>query len=707
MSLTRAESPFPLGASTAGVGTHFSVHAPDADRVQLCLVEGSGEVRIDLEQQTYGLWYGIVDGVGAGQRYGYRVGGRWDPRRGYRMNLHKLLIDPYARQLAGELGDADALLGYADDPFGAPSDIDSLGHVPLSVVTAQLPAYDGPRLETPWEDTVIQELHVGAFTARHPDVRPEYRGTYLGLASEPVVEHFRRLGVTAVELLPVQAFLTEPAVRARGMRNHWGYSTGAYFAPHARYATTPGREIPEFRAMVDALHAAGIEVILDVVYNHTCEFGIAGPTLSWRGFDAPGYYQLTDDGADIDLTGCGNTVDCYSPVVVGMVCDSLRYWATDMGVDGFRFDLTPALARDAGGPFDPRAPLLTAITTDPILQRRKLIAEPWDATKAGYQVGNFGPLWSEWNDRYRDDVRRFWIGDTGIRQFAWRIAGSADIFHRRTPLASINFVTAHDGFTMADLVSYADKNNDANGENSNDGAGHNFSVNHGVEGPTDDAGVIEARARHVRALLATLLLSTGVPMLLAGDELGHSQSGNNNAYCVPVDAAAADAWAVDWPSADEALISFVARLTDLRRSAPALRQPEFFEGRATPTGHPDLVWFGGDGIELDHHGWHDDSRTTLQAWIDGSDVRTGGVPGSDASWLLVFHSAAATEVTLAGPDWFAGKITPAFDSTTAEGLPADVTPTKPGSTIAVTGPSVLAFRAPNPGRNPDTNGMKS
>ncbi|MBJ8343464.1 glycogen debranching protein GlgX [Antrihabitans sp. YC2-6] len=695
------QSPFPLGATIVTGGTQFAVHAPEATRVELCLVDGEGdERRIDLPHQTYGIWHGLAEGIGAGQRYGYRVHGPWEPIRGRRCNPHKLLLDPYARQITGRVGDNSALLGYADEAFGEPSTVDSLGHVPLSVVTASRTTGVGERLETAWAETVLLEVHVGSYTARHPGVPVADRGKYLGLASPAVVDHLHEIGVTALELLPVHAFITEPSVRARGMRNHWGYSTGSYFAPHPGYASAPGEEVAEFRSMVDGLHAAGIEVVLDVVYNHTCEHSVWGPTISWRGFDAPGYYMLDDDGCDIDLTGCGNTVDGYSPVVARMVCDSLRYWYSDLGVDGFRFDLASALARDGLGPFDSRAPLLTAIFSDPTLARAKLIAEPWDATAAGYQVGNFGSQWSEWNDKFRDDVRRFWLADRGVRDLASRIAGSEDLFGTvrldRRPWASVNFVTAHDGFTVADVVSYENKHNDANGEDSKDGADHNASANHGVEGPTDDPAVLAARGRHARALLATLLVSTGTPMLLGGDELGRSQGGNNNAYCVPEEASPQDSWAIDWPGADDPWVAFVSALTRLRRSAPALRQPEFFDGRNTPTGHPDLVWFGADGVEMTVDAWHDDSRRTLQAWIDESDVRIaadGEDPKRDSSWLLIFHSGGPADLTTGRPEWFDGELEPVFDSSDPLGTPADMGTLAAGAVVSVSGQTVLALRS--------------
>ncbi|MBD0323420.1 MAG: glycogen debranching protein GlgX [Aldersonia sp.] len=695
----RPGSPFPLGASLVDDGVQFAVHAPRAERLQVCLIDAGGrERRIDLPQLTGGIWHGIVSGVELGQHYGYRAHGPWQPRHGLRFNSNKLLLDPSARRITGEFGDPDALLGHEGDPFGAPSPRDSLGHIPLSVVTADLPVpRRADRLERAWEETVLIEVHVASYTARHPALPRALRGTYLGLAADPVLDHFTDLGVTAVELLPVQAIGTEPSVRARGMRNHWGYSTAAFFAPHPGYASVPGAEIEEFREMVDRMHGAGIEVILDVVYNHTCEAGVDGPTVCWRGLDAPGYYQLTSSGTDIDLTGCGNTVDAYSAATVRMVCDSLRYWVEQMGVDGFRFDLAPALGRDGGGLFDDRASLLTAIIADPVLRRCKLIAEPWDVTGQGYQLGRFGIAWSEWNDRFRDDVRRFWIGDTGVRHIASRLAGSEDVFGaNRRPWCSINFVTAHDGFTLRDVVSYQRKHNEVNGEGNRDGSDNNVSVNHGHEGPTRDPDVLQARARHQRALLATLLLSTGTPMLLGGDELGHTQNGNNNAYCVPADTSRVDAWPVDWMSADTHLPGYVAALLRLRRSAPALRQPEFFAGRETAAGRRDLVWYGADGKEMDQAGWYDDSRRALQMWIDGSGVRSHTAAGerlTDTSWSIIVHSGPAADIVLAAPKWFRGMLEPVFDSSALDGTPADPAPLLPGAVLALTGPTVLALRS--------------
>lgn len=708
-------SPFPLGATPVEDGTRFAVHAPHCDRLQVCLIDDDGrEHRVDLPDRTFGIWHGTVPEVGPGRRYGYRAYGPWRPRDGLRTNPHKILLDPWGRRVTGtdlqsDSADAARLLAYDDNPFGSMSTADSLGYTPLSVITpatsfdttsigtASIDTAQHRRPRTPWEDTVIYELHVGSYTAVHPRVPSALRGTYLGLAHPAVIGYLVHLGVTAVELLPVHAFMTEPPVRARGMRNHWGYSTASFFAPHPGYAVAPGNEIAEFRAMVAALHDAGIEVILDVVFNHTCEWSVAGPSLSWRGLDAPGYYLLADGGHDIDLTGCGNTVDGASPIAVRMVCDSLRYWATDMGVDGFRFDLASALGRPHGGAFDARAALFTAITSDPVLTDRKLIAEPWDATAEGYQLGRFGAQWSEWNDRYRDATRRFWARNSGVREIASRLTGSEDLYrrHERQPWMSINYVTAHDGFTVTDAVSFTHKHNDANGEEGRDGSDHNESVNHGAEGPTDDPAILAARARHVRALLATLLLSTGTPMLLAGDEFGHSQGGNNNAYCVPAGTPVPEAWPLDWEHADHERIEFVRALLELRRRVPVLRQRRFFEGRSRTVGYPDLVWFGCDGIELQDADWHDDDRHTVQAWLDGSELGTvtpTGKPLPDSSGLFVLHAGDATSVTLAGPEWYYGDIRCVFDSSAVDGRPVDSTAYRAGSSFSLTGPTVLVFR---------------
>ncbi|EOM76287.1 glycogen debranching protein GlgX [Rhodococcus rhodnii] len=711
-STPEPSSPFPLGSTysrvAGGGATRFAVHAPDADAVDVRLLGDDGrEERVALTEQTYGVWHGVVEGVRPGRHYGYRAHGPWEPRRGVRIAPAKVLLDPWGRRVTGRIGDRAALRAYAGtDPFGERSDVNSWGHTPLSVVAEPDTPAETTHPRTPWEETVIYELHVGSFTARRTDIPREVRGTYLGLAHPAVIEYLVGLGVTAVELMPVHAIVTEESVHRRGMRNHWGYSTAGFFAPHPGYAVRPGEEIGEFRAMVAALHRAGIEVILDVVYNHTCEERTDGISLSWRGLDCRGYYLLDADGADVDLTGCGNTIDASSPVAVRMITDSLRYWATVMGVDGFRFDLATALARRGGASVDPRGALLTAITTDPVLAQCKLIAEPWDATGTGYGLGAFEPAWSEWNDRYRDTVRRFWNGEQVVGEFASRVAGSEDIFGhprrvghlggplepwggRRRPWASINFVTAHDGFSATDLVSYTRKHNEANGENSRDGTDHNHSVNHGVEGPTSDPAVVRARGRHVRALLATLVFSTGTPMLRAGDEFGASTGGNNNTYCVPEETPVADAWPLDWEAADDGLLDFVTRALALRRVSPALRQPEFFSGRAAPDARPDLVWFDRDGVEMTDASWHSPGAVTVQSWIECAAPRAAS---DDDSRLVVAHAGPAAEVRTGRPEWFDGTLVPEFDSSTADGVPTSRDALPAGSVIHLDGPTLLVLR---------------
>jgi glycogen operon protein len=675
------------------------VSAPSAEAVEVCLISDDGsENRIELTERTFGVWHGLVAGVTPGQRYGYRVHGPYDPSRGLRSNPSKLLLDPYAKRISGVLTDLDAALGYVGDPMlGPPSVVDSLGSVPLSVVTSPGGPDTGTKPEVPFEEAVIYEVHVRGFTRQHPDVPQHLRGTYLGLAHPAVVEHLVRLGVTTVELLPVHAFLDEPALMREGRHNYWGYSPLGYFAPHPAYASEPGHEVEEFRTMVAALHAAGIEVLIDVVFNHTCEGGPDGPTLSFRGLDAPGYYLHVAGGGTLDITGCGNTLEAASPQVVRLITDSLRYWTTELGVDGFRFDLASTMGRPGGGYFDRNSALLTAITTDPVLSRCKLIAEPWDATGDGYRVGDFGVQWAEWNGRYRDTVRDFWRGATGVRDLAYRLSGSSDLYadDLRRPCQSINFITAHDGFTLRDLVSYNSKHNEANGEDNRDGTNDNRSWNCGVEGETDSSGVLSLRARQARNLFATLLLSTGTPMLVAGDELWRTQGGNNNAYCIDDETS----W-VDWKLSDDAasMLAFARRVITLRAGSPALRQPEFFDGRTTATGEPDLVWLRPDGEEMAETDWFDEGRRTLGMWIDGSNSLSRSREGelvSDDSWLLLLHAGAdAIEVVLP-PAEYGAHFEPMLDTTTADGSPATPGVLAPGSRITVAGHSLLLLRAPN------------
>jgi glycogen operon protein len=695
-SILLAGRPFPLGAHPEAGGVRFAVSAPPADAVEVCLISEDGtEERVRLTERTFGVWHGLISGVTPGQRYGYRVHGPYDPSRGLRCNPAKILVDPYATRITGALTDLDAALGYVGDPMhGGPSPVDSLGSVPLSVVTSPGGPDTGVKPEVPFEEAVVYELHVRGFTKRHPAVPEHLRGTYLGLAHPAVVEHLVRLGVTTVELLPVQAFVDEPSLVKAGRHNYWGYSPLSWFAPHPGYASEPGREVEEFRTMVSALHAAGIEVLIDVVYNHTCEGGPDGPTLCYRGFDAPGYYLHIEGGGTLDITGCGNTTEAGSPQFVRLVTDSLRYWATQMGVDGFRFDLASTLGRPGGRGFDRASAMLTAITTDPLLSRCKLIAEPWDATGDGYRVGDFGVQWAEWNGRYRDTVRDFWRGMTNVRDLAYRLSGSSDLYadDLRRPWQSINFVTAHDGFTLRDLVSYNEKHNLANGEDNRDGTNDNRSWNCGVEGDTADAAVLALRARQARNLFATLLLSTGTPMITAGDEQWRTQLGNNNAYCLDDETS----W-VDWelsPEA-EAVLAFARRVINLRADSPALRQPAFFDGRTTPSGAPDLVWFRPDGEEMAETDWFDDGRRFLGMWIDGSTSLSRSRDGelvSDHSWLLYLHAGPdALEVTLPGAE-YGGRWEPVLDTTTADGSPAAPWSRAAGTRMTLSARSLLLFR---------------
>ncbi|WP_158843339.1 glycogen debranching protein GlgX [Saccharothrix deserti] len=698
-SILLAGRPFPLGAHPEAGGVRFAVSAPPADAVEVCLISEDGtEERVELTERTFGVWHGLISGVTPGQRYGYRVHGPYDPARGLRCNPAKLLVDPYATRITGSLANLDAALGYVGDPMlGGPSAVDSLGSVPLSVVTSPGGPDTGVKPDVPFEEAVVYELHVRGFTKQHPAVPEHQRGTYLGLAHPAVVEHLVRLGVTSVELLPVHAFTDEPSLIRAGRHNYWGYSPLSYFAPHPGYASEPGHEVEEFRTMVSALHAVGIEVIIDVVFNHTCEGGPEGPTLCYRGFDAPGYYLHIEGGGTLDITGCGNTTEAGSPQFVRLVTDSLRYWATEMGVDGFRFDLASTLGRPGGGRFDRASAMLTAITTDPVLSRCKLIAEPWDATGDGYRVGDFGVQWAEWNGRYRDTVRDFWRGMTSVRDLAYRLSGSSDLYSDdlRRPWQSINFVTAHDGFTLRDLVSYNEKHNLANGEDNRDGTNDNRSWNCGVEGETDDPAVLELRARQARNLFATLMLSTGTPMLTAGDEQWRTQGGNNNAYCLDNETS----W-VDWKLAGEAesMLAFARRVITLRAASPALRQPQFFDGRTTASGAPDLVWFRPDGEEMAETDWFDEGRRFLGMWIDGSNSLSRSRDGelvSDDSWLLLLHAGAdPIEVTLPAAE-YGGRYEPAIDSTTPDGSPAVVESLAAGTTFVMGARSLVLLRVPN------------
>jgi glycogen operon protein len=646
-------SHLPQGAHFDGRGTNFALYSEHATRVELCLFDPHDPAvetaRVALPEVTAHTWHGYLPGVGPGQLYGYRVHGPRAPAAGHRFNPHKLLIDPYARALHGALDPAAPVFGYR---FGVPDadlsfdDRDSAAGVPRGVVVDAEFDWRGvqpPR--TPLKDTVIYETHVRGLTMRHPDVPPELRGTYAGLASEPIIRYLQELGVTAVELLPVHAFLDDNHLLDRGLRNYWGYNTINYFAPHARYASArgPGGPVREFKEMVRTLHAAGIEVILDVVYNHTAEGNHLGPTLSFKGIDNANYYRLVRGNPRyyMDYTGTGNSLNAQSPQVLRLIMDSLRYWVQEMHVDGFRFDLAPTLARDFHE-VNRLGVFFGAIHQAPVLADVKLIAEPWDVGEGGYQVGNFPVLWAEWNGKYRDAVRAYWRGDAGaMSEMGYRLTGSSDLYgdDGRHPYASINYVTAHDGFTLHDLVSYNHKHNEANGENNHDGHGHNLSCNHGVEGPTDDAEVNALRGRHKRNLLATLLLSQGVPMLLGGDEIGRTQRGNNNAYCQDNELNWYD-WELDAERRE--LLEFTRRLIRLRRAHPALRRRKFFQGRRIHGSEiRDITWFRADGAEMTEQEWGAGWLKSLAMRLGGEalgEVDAEGNPVSDDNLLLLLNA---------------------------------------------------------------------
>ncbi|WP_330351399.1 glycogen debranching protein GlgX [Streptomyces sp. NBC_00582] len=638
--------PYPLGADFDGKGTNFALFSEVAERVDLVLVEDDGSHRaVPLTEVDGFVWHGHLPGVGPGQRYGYRVHGPWDPAAGHRCNPAKLLLDPYARAVDGRTDNHPSLFERAGD---GPDPADSAGHTLLGVVTD--PAFhwgdDRPPRRS-YADTVIYEAHVRGMTRTHPDVPPALRGTYAGLAHPAVTEHLTSLGVTAIELMPVHQYVHDGVLQDRGLSNYWGYNTIGFFAPHNAYAAhgTRGRQVTEFKEMVKALHAAGLEVILDVVYNHTAEGNQKGPTLSFRGIDNASYYRLVDGDWShyYDTTGTGNSLLMRHPYVLQLIMDSLRYWVTEMHVDGFRFDLAATLARQFHE-VDRLSAFFDLIQQDPVISRVKLIAEPWDVGEGGYQVGNFPPPWSEWNGRYRDAVRDFWRAEPhSLGEFASRLTGSSDLYapSRRRPRASVNFVTAHDGFTLRDLVSYNDKHNRANGEGDRDGESHNRSWNCGVEGETDDPAVLALRARQQRNLLATLLLSQGIPMIGHGDELGRTQRGNNNAYCQDNELS----W-IDWRLTEEQrrLTDFCRRLVALRAAHPVLRRRRFFRGETvTHAGQPlpDLVWLQPDAREMRDRDWQRSDAHSVGVFLNGDAIAEPdrrGRPVVDDSFLLLFNS---------------------------------------------------------------------
>jgi glycogen operon protein len=641
---------YPLGATFDGHGCNFSVFSEVAARVEVCLFEEDGhERRMDLPETRTFCWHGYVPGVKPGQRYGFRVHGPWDPARGHRCNPHKLLLDPYAKAIEGQVTWGPAVFPFAMDADGSAredriSELDSAGHVPLSIVVDDRFDWgDARRPNRPLHQTEIYELHVKGFTARMPDVPAELRGTYAGLAHPASLDHLTRLGVSAVELMPVHQFIHDGHLVSRGLRNYWGYNSIGFFAPHNEYAGAGqrGQQVREFKEMVKALHASGIEVILDVVYNHTAEGNHRGPILSFKGLDNSAYYRILghDQRYYMDYTGTGNSLNMRHPHVLQLLMDSLRYWVLDMHVDGFRFDLAATLARELHE-VDRLSAFFDLIQQDPVVSQVKLIAEPWDIGEGGYQVGNFPPLWSEWNGKFRDSVRDYWRGaDQTLGEFANRLSGSPDLYasNGRRPSASVNFVTAHDGFPLRDLVSYNEKHNQANGEDNRDGETHNRSWNHGVEGPTDDAAIVALRARQQRNFMATLLLSQGVPMLLAGDELGRTQQGNNNAYCQDNELS----W-IDWEHADQDLLYFTVSLLAFRRAHAVFRRRRWFEGRSLHGREvSDIAWFTPAGHKMSEHDWSAGFAKSLMVYLNGQAIQGRGPQGEaivDDTFILCFNA---------------------------------------------------------------------
>jgi isoamylase len=640
---------YPLGATYDGTGTNFAIFSEVAEAVELCLFDPSGnERKVQLHEQDAFVWHAYLPGIEPGQRYGYRVYGPYDPHRGLRCNPHKLLLDPYARAVDSDISWHPSLYAYDFDNPDQMSDLDSAPHMAKGVVVN--PYFDwgnDRRPDIPYHHSVIYETHVKGLTERHPDVPKDMRGTYSAIGHPAIIEHLKRLGVTAVELMPVHQFVHDNRLADLGLRNYWGYNTLGFFAPYHGYSAmgSLGQQTQEFRGMVKALHAAGMEVILDVVYNHTAEGNHLGPTMSLKGIDNRTYYRLVDDQPNfyMDYTGTGNSLNVRSPQSLQLIMDSLRYWVTEMHVDGFRFDLASTLAREFYD-VDRLSTFFEVVQQDPVVGQVKLIAEPWDVGPGGYQVGNFPPNWTEWNGKYRDTVRDFWRGEPAtLAEFASRITGSADLYQDdgRKPFHSINFVTAHDGFTLNDLVSYNDKHNEANGEENRDGEGHNRSWNCGVEGPTDDKQVLQLRAKQRRNFLATLMLSQGVPMISHGDELGRTQLGNNNAYCQDNEIA----W-IDWENADETLLEFTRKVTAFRHRHQVFQRRRFFTGlpvtaRGGGDPLPDLEWFTPDGRQMAGDDWGNDFGRAVALFVNGEGIRERGQYGQrhvDSSFLLFFNA---------------------------------------------------------------------
>jgi len=695
--------PYPRGATWDGEGVNFALFSGHAEKVELCLFDRKGRreiQRIELRERTDEIWHCYLPEARPGLLYGYRVHGPYTPEKGHRFNPHKLLIDPYARDIIGKLSWSDAHYGYRTG--GKNEDLsfdprDNAAAMPKCMVID--PAFTwgddrAPRI--PWSDTVIYELHVRGFTMQHPDIRPELRGTYAGLATAPAIDHLKRLGVTTVELMPVHTYLDDHRLVKQGLRNYWGYNSFGFFAPDARYSATG--LVSEFKTMVKTLHSAGIEVILDVVYNHTAEGDHLGPTLSFRGVDNASYYRLRADNPRyyVDYTGCGNTLNMQNPRTLQLIMDSLRYWVLEMHVDGFRFDLASALARELHE-VDRLGAFFDIIHQDPVLSQVKLVAEPWDLGEGGYQVGNFPLGWAEWNDKYRDTMRAYWKGDGGlIGEFAQRLTGSSDLYgiSGRNPYASINFITAHDGYTLRDLVSYDRKHNESNLEHNRDGNNNNLSWNCGVEGPADEPAIKALRARQIRNFLATLLLSQGVPMLLAGDELGRTQRGNNNAYCQDNEVS----W-VDWNLGpdERAVLEFVERVVRLRHRHPVFRRRHFFQGRPIRGKDiKDIMWLSPDGNEMSDEEWAKSFARCLGVYLSGEALVERDQRGRvivDDNFLLLFN-AHHGEIRFTVPDDHMGcDWEVLLDTHFEDGTPAE-RHVHPGAVYLLHGRSVAMLASP-------------
>ncbi|KWX65511.1 glycogen debranching protein GlgX [Mycobacterium sp. NAZ190054] len=696
---------YPLGATYDGYGTNFALFSEAADKVELCLFDGDGaETRITLPEVDGFVWHGYIPSIEPGQRYGYRVHGPYDPAGGLRCNPNKLLLDPYAKAIDGQFDWGQSLFSYN---FGDPdsrNDDDSTVSMPKCVVIN--PYFDWGVDRPPgheYADSVIYEAHVKGLTQTHPDIPEQIRGTYAAVAHPVIIEHLQGLGVTAIELMPVHHFANDSTLVDKGLSNYWGYNTIGFFAPDSKYSSNPnpGGQVQEFKAMVRALHEAGIEVILDVVYNHTAEGNHLGPTLSMRGIDNPAYYHLVDDDKRyyMDYTGTGNSLNVRHPHTLQLIMDSLRYWVTEMHVDGFRFDLASTLAREFYD-VDRLATFFELVQQDPVVSQVKLIAEPWDVGPGGYQVGNFPPQWTEWNGKYRDTVRDFWRGEPAtLDEFAYRLTGSADLYEHtaRRPVASINFVIAHDGFTLRDLVSYNEKHNEANGEDNNDGESHNRSWNCGVEGPTDDPEILALRSRQQRNFLTTLLLSQGVPMICHGDELGRTQGGNNNGYCQDNEIT----W-VDWANADTDLLQFTCTVSQLRANHPVFRRRRFFSGKPVGRrgqGLTDIAWFTPDGAEMTGEDWGSGFAKSVGVYLNGQgipDMDARGQRVRDDSFLLFFNAHYEPIDFTLPPKEFAASWEPVVSSVAAV-APEPGESHQAGATVSVAARAVLVLRAlPNP-----------